>query len=196
MKKSDVTRWSILEKAFELMYVKGYQSTSIDEIIAQVAVTKGAFFYHFKNKEEMGLAMIEELMSPAMRRAFVEPLQQSIDPVMDIYAAMKTLLFGIPTLRIEYGCPAANLVQEMSPVNAAFGQALSKLTNDWKTALATCIENGKETAIIRPEVDGVAVAYFVMSGYWGVRNFGKLYLDAACYTAYLKELKRYLRSLE
>ncbi len=48
MKKAEVTRLNILQKAFELIYVNGYQTTSIDQIIATTQVTKGAFFYHFK----------------------------------------------------------------------------------------------------------------------------------------------------
>lgn len=43
MKKSANTRATILQQAFELIYKKGYQSTSIDEIIATTKVTKGAF---------------------------------------------------------------------------------------------------------------------------------------------------------
>jgi len=60
MSKAQDTRMTILRKAFELIYRQGYQATSIDEIIATTAVTKGALFYHFKNKEEMGLAIINE----------------------------------------------------------------------------------------------------------------------------------------
>jgi AcrR family transcriptional regulator len=66
MDKATSTRLSLLQKAFDLIYQKGYQSTSIDDIIATTQVTKGAFFYHFKNKEEMGLAMINEIMYPSM----------------------------------------------------------------------------------------------------------------------------------
>jgi AcrR family transcriptional regulator len=58
MKKSAATRLMILEKAFELIYAKGYQTTSIDDIIATTKVTKGAFYYHFKTKDEMGLLLL------------------------------------------------------------------------------------------------------------------------------------------
>jgi TetR/AcrR family transcriptional regulator, transcriptional repressor for nem operon len=51
MKKSAITRQMLLQNAFQLIYVKGYQSTSIDDIIATTHVTKGAFFHHFQNKE-------------------------------------------------------------------------------------------------------------------------------------------------
>jgi AcrR family transcriptional regulator len=71
MKKSAATRLMILEKAFELIYAKGYQTTSIDDIIATTKVTKGAFYYHFKTKDEMGLAIINELVKPQLTSGFI-----------------------------------------------------------------------------------------------------------------------------
>jgi TetR/AcrR family transcriptional repressor of nem operon len=69
MSKAANTRITILQKAFELIYSKGYQTTSIDDIIATTQVTKGAFYYHFKTKDEMGVAIIEEILKPTMLEA-------------------------------------------------------------------------------------------------------------------------------
>jgi TetR/AcrR family transcriptional repressor of nem operon len=196
MKKSAETRRILLQNAFELIYKKGYQATSIDDIIAKVQVTKGAFFYHFKNKEEMGLAVIHDVMHPAMHTFFVQPLLDTQDPVMDIYAMIKQLLFNSPQLSVAYGCPVGNLVQEMAPLSTEFSNPLSALTSVWKEALIRCIDAGKQSGVIRAGVNAEQVACFVMSGYWGVRNLGKLYQSTDCYVIYLKELKAYLRMLE
>ena len=85
MTKASETRITILQKAFELIYTKSYQTTSIDEIIATTNVTKGAFYYHFKNKDEMGLAIINDIVRPTMYNAFISPIQQSDDPVKTVY---------------------------------------------------------------------------------------------------------------
>lgn len=196
MKKAASTRFQILEKAFELIYAHGYQTTSVDDIIAQTQVTKGAFYYHFKNKDEMGLAVINEIMFPSMHEGFVSSLENTTDPVNDIYAMMHHLLLENPFLQVKYGCPAGNMTQEMSPLNEQFSHALSKLVNQWETVLKQSLSNGKKAGKIRTEVDEQQVAYFVMSGYWGIRNFGKLYNSKACYHVYLKELKSYLESLQ
>ena len=196
MAKAAITRFTILQQAFDLIYRQGYQSTSIDEIIATTNVTKGAFFYHFKNKDEMGLAIINEVMFPSMNQSFFQSLQHSVDPVKDIYAMMKHLLLEDPYLKIQYGCPAGNLTQEMSPLNTEFSKALSKLVEQWQDALKKSIIAGKKAGIIRSNVDARQVAYFVMSGYWGVRTIGKLYHNKDAYRIYLKELKNYLKGLK
>ncbi|GAA6766408.1 hypothetical protein AAFH68_23500 [Flavobacterium sp. CGRL1] len=57
MSKAVNTRLTILHKAFELIYTKGYQTTSVDEIIATTQVTKGAFYYHLKIKMKWELQL-------------------------------------------------------------------------------------------------------------------------------------------
>lgn len=195
MKKAAATRLHILQKAFELIYSKGYQTTSIDDILATTQVTKGAFYYHFKTKDEMGMAIITELMKPALTGSFTEILQ-SPDPLKAIYNLMYELLIKNDLLKVEYGCPAANFTQEMTPWNKDFTLALNEITTQWQEAMTAALEKGKKEGYVRKDVNPKQVTLFIMSGYWGVRNFGKLENDKKAYRPYLKELKNYLNSLK
>ena len=195
MKKEEATRLSILEKAFELIYAKGYQTTSIDDIIATTKVTKGAFYYHFKNKDEMGISIINELLKPTLTGSFIGPLQTGGDPLTAIYQLMYNLLIENEFLKVEYGCPASNLTHEMTSWNADFNKALNELTEQWIDAMIDLIEQGKSSGAVRKDVNARQVTMFVMSGYWGIRNFGKLGRSKEVYMPYLKELKNYLETL-
>jgi AcrR family transcriptional regulator len=196
MKKSEATRLNILQKAFELIYVNGYQTTSIDHIIATTKVTKGAFFYHFKSKDEMGIAIINEILKPSLANSFLLPLQNVQEPLEAIYDMIENLLMKNDFLKVEYGCPAGNLTQEMTPWNADFSKVLDELTRQWTKAITGIIEKGKKNGLIRKDVNAKQVTLFVMSGYWGIRNFGKLENSKKVYLPYLKELKNYLNTLK
>lgn len=196
MSKGANTRLTILNKAFELIYTKGYQTTSIDEIIATTQVTKGAFYYHFKTKDEMGIAIIEEILKPTMLQSFINPVEDSSNPIDDFYNMISYLLLEDPFLQVKYGCPVGNLTQEMTPWNTKFSQALSELVNQWMKTIEKAIVKGQDSGLIRKEVNGEQVSYFIMSGYWGIRNFGKLQDDNSCYVVYLKEFKNYLNTLK
>jgi len=196
MAKASDTRRAILEKAFELIYTKGYQTTSVDDIISTTNVTKGAFYYHFKTKDDMGLAIINEIVKPTMQEAFIKPLQIAKDPMNEIFHMIKNLLFANPYLKIEHGCPAANLTQEMAPWNQEFSKALSDIMLEWQKTIEGSIKKAKSNGIIKKTINPTQVSYFIMSGYWGIRNFGKLYNSDECYYTYLKELKRYLNELK
>jgi TetR/AcrR family transcriptional regulator, transcriptional repressor for nem operon len=196
MKKAEATRLAILKKAFELIYAKGYHTTSIDDIIATTQVTKGAFYYHFKNKEEMGVAIINELIKPVLTNSIIAPLQKNENPLDAIYNLMHHLLMENDFLKVEYGCPASNFTQEMTPWNADFSNALNEITRQWIKAMADKIVQGKERGLVRKNVNAKQVTMFVMSGYWGIRNFGKLEHSKKAYIPYLKELKNYLETLK
>lgn len=196
MKKAQATRLNILQKAFELIYVRGYQTTSIDDILATTDVTKGAFYYHFKNKDEMGVAIINELLVPSFENIFIRPVQSKGRPAQVIYDMMYNILMENDFLKVEYGCPAANLTFEMAPWNSDFTRALNSLSNRWKNAIIQCINNGKEEGMVRHDVSSEGVATFVMSGYWGIRNMGKLVNSKSVYVTYLEQLKAFLDGLE
>ncbi len=194
MKKAAATRLTILQKAFELIYAQGYQATSIDEIIATTQVTKGAFFYHFKNKDEMGLAIIEEILKPTLTGSFIQPLTSNENPLKAIYDLMYYLLIKDKFLKPEYGCPAANFTHEMTSWNTHFSRALNELTGQWMEVMTQALERGKKQGFVSKAVNTKQVTLFVVSGYWGIRNLGKL--DKSYYKPYLKELKNYLNTLQ
>lgn len=196
MKKAEATRLTILQKAFELIYAKSYQTTSVDDIIATTKVTKGAFYYHFKTKDEMGLAIINEILKPILTGSFIQPLKSEQNPLDAIYRLMDNLLLKNEFLKVEYGCPASNFTQEMTPWNDDFNKALNELTEQWTKVMAATIEKGKKNGFVRRDVNAKQVTMFIISGYWGIRNFGKLENSKKAYLPYLKQLKIYLNSLK
>ncbi|MEY8760168.1 TetR/AcrR family transcriptional regulator [Chryseobacterium tongliaoense] len=195
MKKSESTRLNILQKAFDLIYTKGYQTTSVDEIIATTQVTKGAFYYHFKTKDDMGLAIVNELLRPTFKTTFIDSLENAVNPLDSIYQLMYSILMENEFLKVEYGCPASNFTQEMAPWNIEFTKALNSLSLQWENAMIDCIEKGKKNGTVKSDVNAKGVAIFVMSGYWGIRNLGKLENSKSVYLVYLKQLKTYFEMI-
>ncbi|MEE4001785.1 TetR/AcrR family transcriptional regulator [Tenacibaculum sp. FZY0031] len=196
MKKSVNTRATILQQAFELIYKKGYQSTSIDEIIATTKVTKGAFYYHFKNKKQMGLAVIKEVIQPKTIDFSISSLTTSTNLCDALYTMIEELLLYNSFLTIEHGCPLANLTQEMSPLDNDFKEALAEAKSLWTNAIATSISKEQQNNTINTNNNAEEVANFIIASYWGARALGKLSNKANTYTHYLKQLKLYLTILK
>lgn len=194
MSKATSTRLNILQKAFDLIYKKGYRNTSIDDILATTEVTKGAFFYHFKNKDDMALKMISEVMHPGMHSSMVSPLRDSDEPETDIHKMMTALLLENPFFGVAYGCPVVNMIDELSSHSELFHEALLSLSVQWQDAIIANLENGKDAGKIRREINTRDAAVFIIAGYGGIRNLGKLF-GREYYKIYLEELKLYLKSL-
>jgi TetR/AcrR family transcriptional repressor of nem operon len=194
MSKAQDTRMMILRTAFGLIYRKGYQATSIDEIIAETAVTKGALFYHFKNKEEMGLAIIDEIMYPGLIPYMSEALDRTGNIRTDLYEMMKNLLLKAPFIKVEYGCPAVNLIDEMAPINAPFRKALTRIIKKWQAAIEAAIKKAQSNGQLSAHHDPKVIAMYITANYGGARNMGKVFGTEA-YTAFLKGFKNYIDHL-
>jgi AcrR family transcriptional regulator len=54
------TQEKILQESMRLFLEKGYHGTSIDDITRAAGLTKGALYWHFKNKEELLKRIVEE----------------------------------------------------------------------------------------------------------------------------------------
>lgn len=61
------TRERILEVAETAVLEKGFAATSIEELIAAVGITKGGFFYHFRDKGELAKALLQRYVETETR---------------------------------------------------------------------------------------------------------------------------------
>lgn len=57
--KGEVTRAKILDATRTLVMSKGFAATTIDDILKQTGLTKGAFFHHFKGKAQLARELVE-----------------------------------------------------------------------------------------------------------------------------------------
>jgi AcrR family transcriptional regulator len=60
MSRAGSGRQRILEVAREAVLAKGFDATSIEEIVAAAEITRSGFFYHFKDKNELARALLEQ----------------------------------------------------------------------------------------------------------------------------------------
>ncbi len=69
IKEGEVRRAEILVTARELFIKKGYEQTSINDILKIVDIAKGTFYYYFASKEEVLMAIILDIVEEGAKRA-------------------------------------------------------------------------------------------------------------------------------
>ncbi len=62
IRRGSDTRERLLQLAEAAVLEKGFAATSIDELIAEVGITKSGFFYHFKDKGELAAALLQRYL--------------------------------------------------------------------------------------------------------------------------------------
>jgi AcrR family transcriptional regulator len=114
--RSAATRERILAAAETLILERGFAATSIDDILAQAAITKGGFFYHFNGKKELARALVERYLEQDSR-IFAMLFQQadalSEDPLHQLLIFLKLFADMMADLAVTHpGCLVASFTYE------------------------------------------------------------------------------------
>lgn len=88
-KDGEERKKELLETARRLFITKGYEKTSVNDIIQEVGIKKGTFYYYFTSKEEMLEEMILEVVKQGAERARAVLKDESIPILMRIVMALQ-----------------------------------------------------------------------------------------------------------
>src|SRR5260221_4590480 len=119
------TRERLLQAAFREVHRSGFQSASIDAILAATNVTKGALYYHFESKKALGYAIVEEIVAKTVRDRWLCPMLGSGQPIDILIGIVRRT--SVRPEDVRAGCPLLNLAQEMSPLDEQFRKRLESI---------------------------------------------------------------------
>jgi AcrR family transcriptional regulator len=193
LRDSERTRERLLQAASREIYRSGFQSASLDTILAIAGVTKGALYYHFKSKEELGYTVVEEVIAPDVRGKWVRPLQSGKDPIDALIGAVQRI--PVRPVDVWGGCQLNNLAQEMSPLDAGFRKRLAKIFDTWREAVASALREGQTHGSVRRHVEPAEAAGLLIAMVEGYASLAKNAQDPKVMKAGIRNIVDWLRSL-
>ena len=193
-KPADLTRQKLLERAFEEIHRNGFRSASLDSILEDAGVTKGALYHHFANKAELGYAVVEEVVRPWMEDMW-RLVAESDDPVDAAIRTIRERLKSRSEMALTLGCPFNNLCQEMSPVDEGFRRRLNTILEAWRAVTSEALRRGQANGTVRRDIDPAAAATFVISSIEGCVGMAKASQSREFLEAGFRGLVQYLEQL-
>ncbi|EAS44190.1 TetR/AcrR family transcriptional regulator [Photobacterium profundum] len=97
VKAPDERRNEFIVTAQNLFYTKGYESTSVNDIIQTMGVSKGAFYHYFSSKQAILEMLVESLLS--QYQALVQALLT--DPAIDAVSKWQQLVQMTNNWKVE-----------------------------------------------------------------------------------------------
>ncbi len=190
------TRQNILEKNFEAIHRQGFQGTRTDKVIEELGITKGAFYHYFKNKQDLGYAVVDEILAPRYIEQWTqldEVLDHPIDGIINLLEQFKR---EYDQEKIILGCPLNNLIQEMAPLDDGFQARLNHILEEMHGAVRRALERANALLQVATLIDEKAVAYFILAAVEGSFTLAKSHQSKEVFDQSIDQLIRYLRSLK
>ena len=194
-KNPDQTRQKLVQAAYWEIYRHGFRSASLDRILTQAGVTKGALYHHFPNKTALGHAVVKEIIQPLIHRIWIRPLETAESPLEALAALDQAMEGNLSAGACELGCPLNNLAQEMSPVDEGFRKRLDGIFQLWQETLARALREGQQLAQIRSDIDPDHSAAFIIAAIEGSIGMAKNAQNSEPWNACTEGLKLHIESL-
>ena len=159
--------------AFSEIHLCGYQAASIQNIIDQAGVTKGALYHHFASKHELVVALIDEVYASYVETTFIRPMRETDDPVATLIDTLKSAGRRMSEQDVSLGCPLDSLAQEMAPIDPDIQKKVEILYQQKQLALLAAFKRGQKTGKIRKDISARSISLMFLATLQGCMGIAK-----------------------
>jgi TetR/AcrR family transcriptional repressor of nem operon len=171
MTKGEETRQRIIQKAAPVFNQRGYDGSSMGEIMQATNLEKGGIYRHFSGKEELAAEAFDYAWSEAIkaRTHDLDQIENSVDRLkqfVDNFVERRPSVAG--------GCPLLNTAVDSDDGNALLRRRAKKALEQWQSWLRAIVAAGIRKGEIRSDVVGKRVADVMISSLEGALMMGRL----------------------
>jgi TetR/AcrR family transcriptional repressor of nem operon len=167
MARGSQTRAKIMDIAQDAVLAKGFDATSIEEIVASAEITKSGFFYHFRDKNALACALIErhiEVEDQLFDELLARARDLSDDPLQSALIGLKLLAELIEDMPGGHpGCIVATAVYQDRLFNRDVREANRRAVLGWRRRFRAMFDDIAEVYPVNDDVDLTHLADMVSS---------------------------------
>lgn len=171
MTKGEQTRRKILEAAAPIFNTRGYEGSSLNDLMEATGLKKGGIYRHFSSKEELAAEAFDYTWEAARDARFLH-----VDERANGIEKLKQLIGNFIDYRspVAGGCPVLNTAVDADDGNTVLRARVAKALRSWLHRLETIVEQARERREARPSVDPEAVATLIVASLEGALMMSRL----------------------
>ena len=187
-------REKIIQAAMELFWLKGYNSTSVADLLSRTQLNSGSLYHVFPSKQDVLIGVLEAYRD-GIEDMLLAPAWGGVDdPIEKIFA----LLAGYRAMIVEsdctYGCPIGSLALELHEPDPQVRELLAQNFENWTAAIERCLEAAGKR--LPRNTDKRALAQFVLTAMEGGVMQARTHRDVAYFDRAVAQLRAHFDLLE
>lgn len=159
------TKARIVDAACRLMWERGVNATTLDDVREASGTSKSQLYQHFANKEALVRSVIEQNSDIVLSRE--ERLLAGIDSV----AGLRMWADALVALKVDdhgaYGCLIGSMANELADQDDGARAQLDETLRGWERLIAGALERMKESGRLAASVDTARLATGVLAAVQG-----------------------------
>lgn len=186
----------IVTESLKLFSLKGFLSTSINDILEAANTSKGGLYNHFESKESLFFAVLNEA-NRIWREETLADLDQMSKPVEKIKKLLENYRDRYLKDRSNFpgGCIFVTLSVELDDQRPVLSRELNKGFAGLKAMLNRLLDQGKESGEVRKGVDTAVVTEMIFAAMLGASVIYGMEKSDACLDQAIGSLIEYLDKL-
>ncbi|TWX69598.1 TetR/AcrR family transcriptional regulator [Colwellia demingiae] len=193
MSDAEQTRQNILTVAADEIHQHGFKATSLSVILNRCEISKGALYYHFTSKIELGYAVFEEVYTPMFLNVWHTPLTVD-DPIEGLCDFLTAMTEEMSCSEVVCGCPLNNLCEEMANVDEGFRLRILCMQEQLNQLIVDALE--RVSGDLRDNLAFSQVGYFIVATLNGATSLSKSSRNKLLFQQVIAELCLYIRALK
>ena len=187
------TRSRIIVAAMELFWEKGFNSTSISDLLSRTQIHSGSLYHYFPGKQDVLVGVLEAYRD-GIWDMLISPAWAGVsDPIERIFALLKSYRGALLTTECSYGCPIGSLALELHEPDLAVRERLAANFTAWIGAIEECLTAAG--ARLPADCDRRELAAFVLTTMEGGVMQARTYRQIESFDGAVRQLRAYFDRL-
>ena len=188
------TRSRIIVAAMELFWEKGFNSTSVADILSRSQVNSGSLYHFFPGKQDVLIGVLEAYRD-GIGEMLLAPAWDGVDdPIEKIFALLERYRRHVVETDCAYGCPIGSLALELHEPDPAVRALLGANFANWTAAIEARLADAADR--LPRDLDRKALAEFVLTAMEGAVMQARTHRDVGYFDRMVATLRGHFAMLQ
>jgi TetR/AcrR family transcriptional repressor of nem operon len=167
---------AVLDKAIDIFWQRGYEATSLEQLLEAMGMGKGSLYHNFGNKREVFRKALDRF-----NRKFLDSLESEAAKSKDPIAFIRDFFRSIPKQGADdhkKGCFLGNTVAELACIDPGLEKMAAEHLAKIESIFYTHIKNAQQSGKIKSKEDARLLARHLINLWNGINITRRMYSSA------------------